>query len=152
MKDEQGKILPLTEQLERQQDEIDRLRGRPSPLRLFVQRAEVYPFPGQSWWERLVDRYSELVPQSGVQIIRRSGLFDADWYLSQNPELGKDRLARRNPAKHYYKVGARHGLNPGPNFDTQFYLTNNPDVRSAGVNPLVHYVLFGQDEGRTCVR
>ncbi len=152
MKDEQNKILTLTEQLERQQDEIDRLRGRPSPLRLFVQRAEVYPFPDQSWWERLVDRYRELVPQSGVQIIKLSGLFDADWYLAQYPELRKDRLARNNPAKHYYKVGAGLGLNPGPDFDTRFYLANNPDVRSAGVNPLVHYVRFGQDEGRVCVR
>ncbi|WP_347331353.1 hypothetical protein [Marinimicrobium locisalis] len=152
MTDEQNKILALTEQLERKQDEIDRLRDRPSPLRLFVQRAEVYPFPNQPWWERLIDRYRGFVPQSGVQIIKHSGLFDADWYLAQDPELQKDRLARTNPAKHYYKVGARKGLNPGPNFDTQFYLANNTDVRSAGVNPLVHYVRFGQDEGRACVR
>jgi hypothetical protein len=33
-------------------------------------------------------------------------------------------------------------------FDRQYYLTNNPDVAAAGVDPLVHFVQFGLYEGR----
>lgn len=33
-------------------------------------------------------------------------------------------------------------------FDTAFYLRNNSDVRKAGVDPLEHYVIFGDREGR----
>jgi hypothetical protein len=34
-------------------------------------------------------------------------------------------------------------------FDTEFYLENNPDVNSAGVDPLVHYYFEGWKEGRS---
>ncbi|GAB2718991.1 rhamnan synthesis F family protein [Halomonas garicola] len=33
-------------------------------------------------------------------------------------------------------------------FDSSFYLQANPDVKKQGVNPLVHYILFGEGEGR----
>ena len=33
-------------------------------------------------------------------------------------------------------------------FDSAWYLSRNPDVREAGVNPLEHYLKFGADEGR----
>lgn len=148
MIDDDKKIVILTQQLERQQDEIDRLRGTPSPLRRFVRRQSVYPFVRRPWWRRCFDRYRALMPQSGVQVLRSSALFDGDWYLRQYPELQKDRLARRDPALHYYRKGASLGLNPGPDFDTQWYWANYPDVRSTGINPLVHFVLFGQGEGR----
>lgn len=142
-------IAALTRQLERQQDEIDQLRGCPSPLRRFVRRQSVYPFTRRPWWQRCFDRYRALLPQSGVQVVRSSAFFDSDWYLRQYPELRDNRLARRDPALHYYRHGAAQGLNPGPDFDTRWYWANYPDVRSTGINPLVHFVLFGQGEGRS---
>jgi hypothetical protein len=33
-------------------------------------------------------------------------------------------------------------------FDTEFYLAQNPDVKAAGANPLVHYLLHGAKEDR----
>jgi hypothetical protein len=33
-------------------------------------------------------------------------------------------------------------------FDAEWYLAHNPDVRSAGIDPLTHYVSFGANEGR----
>ncbi|WP_161634578.1 class I SAM-dependent methyltransferase [Mesorhizobium loti] len=33
-------------------------------------------------------------------------------------------------------------------FDSEYYLRNNPDVASAGVNPLLHYLRTGRHEGR----
>lgn len=37
---------------------------------------------------------------------------------------------------------------PASNFDATWYAQNNPDVASAGVDPLTHYQIFGQKEGR----
>ena len=42
---------------------------------------------------------------------------------------------------------------PGPrvppgNFDPNMYLKLNPDVKSLGIDPYTHYVMFGMDEGR----
>ena len=36
-------------------------------------------------------------------------------------------------------------------FDSEYYLIHNPDVASAAINPLVHFILYGQDEGRTAL-
>jgi hypothetical protein len=33
-------------------------------------------------------------------------------------------------------------------FDSDFYLTNNPDLVTAGVDPLLHFLEFGWREGR----
>jgi GT2 family glycosyltransferase len=34
------------------------------------------------------------------------------------------------------------------NFDRNFYLLNNPDVKSAGIDPWEHYLIYGYKEGR----
>ena len=41
----------------------------------------------------------------------RSGLFDPNWYLEQNPDVAKSGM---NPAKHYLLHGASEGRNPSP--------------------------------------
>jgi hypothetical protein len=48
--------------------------------------------------------------------------------------------------------GFREGRDPGPDFQTDFYLKANPDVRGDGVNPLAHYLRYGRHEGRLPVR
>lgn len=40
------------------------------------------------------------------------------------------------------------GLDPAPEFSTRFYLATNPDVAQAGVNPFLHYLAEGRQEGR----
>jgi hypothetical protein len=45
-------------------------------------------------------------------------------------------------------VGALEGRDPHPLFDSTYYLSLNPDVVGAGINPLVHYLRFGAYEGR----
>ncbi|HRF08163.1 MAG TPA: glycoside hydrolase family 99-like domain-containing protein [Xanthobacteraceae bacterium] len=72
-------------------------------------------------------------------------LFDADWYLEQNPDVAQ---AGVDPFEHYMTHGWREGRDPHPLFDTSFYLESNPDVAAAGENPLVHYELFGWRERR----
>jgi glycosyltransferase involved in cell wall biosynthesis len=75
-----------------------------------------------------------------IWLIRHSALFDADWYLAQNPDAGKTRL---DPILHYLRHGAAKGRDPGPLFDTDSYLKQNPEVAKAGHNPLLHYLHHG---------
>ena len=49
---------------------------------------------------------------------------------------------------HYLRYGANDGEEPGPLFSGRQYLESNPDVASAGQNPLLHYEMFGRKEGR----
>jgi glycosyltransferase involved in cell wall biosynthesis len=74
-----------------------------------------------------------------------SGLFDFAHYLSQHPEA-EDYPG--GPVFHY--VDNWKTLMPEPNtgFSTHDYLMFNPDVLNAGINPFLHYVSFGQNEGR----
>ena len=51
-------------------------------------------------------------------------------------------------AESYASTGWMLGLDPDPLFDTNWYLAHNPDVRGAGVDPLLHYEEYGWHEGR----
>ncbi|WP_415401076.1 glycosyltransferase family 2 protein [Tateyamaria sp. SN3-11] len=74
-----------------------------------------------------------------------SGLFDFGHYLNQHPEAEE---YPGGPVFHY--VDNWKSLMPEPNtaFSTRDYLMLNADVANAGVNPFLHYVSFGQNEGR----
>ena len=78
-------------------------------------------------------------------VIQKSGLFDEDFYLMQNPDVRK---ADINPIKHYLKYGAFEGRNPNRYFDSEYYLDQSPDVVQKDINPLVHYIRYGENEGR----
>ena len=70
--------------------------------------------------------------------------FDEVFYRTKYPELGdlKDAYA------HYMSKGWREGRNPSKDFDTEFYLRREGDIRKAGINPFRHFVLHGRREGR----
>ena len=80
-----------------------------------------------------------------VLLLLGSPLFDADDYRARFPGLAKGRHA---VARHYLDIGWRKGANPGPGFDGRRYLDRHHDVKEADVNPLVHYLRHGRDEGR----
>lgn len=46
-------------------------------------------------------------------------------------------LAGMDPVQHYACHGAFAGLNPGPRFSTDAYLSANPDVAASGMNALL---------------
>lgn len=99
--------------------------------------------------------------------------FSVRYYLTSNPDVAE---SGRNPFFHYVADGRREGragLPPAPKtivedtpeseankavmaemerlsemFDAAFYLTNNPGVAAAGLDPLEHFVRFGWKEGR----
>ena len=70
--------------------------------------------------------------------------FDPDFYLAQMPEG----TTPSDPLKHYLRDGWHDGLDPNPAFSTSAYLDMHLDVADAGMNPLVHYVSYGRNEGR----
>ncbi|WP_206478039.1 hypothetical protein [Halomonas sp. KRD171] len=84
-----------------------------------------------------------------VALIEASQWFDAKWYLAQYPDIARDSKMSANPARHYLLMGGFEGRNPGPGFDSAYYLQHNPDVVESGINPLVHYLKFGEKEQRS---
>lgn len=83
--------------------------------------------------------------------IEESGLFDAHYYLANYPDALS---ASQSPLLHFLAQPPVPPRNPCSRFDAASYFFLNPDVAMAGVNALVHYVLYGQTEQRrfTAVR
>lgn len=77
-----------------------------------------------------------------------SDLFQPLWYLDLRPDVGRERLCA---AFHYALAGAWERSDPSPAFSSTQYWSNHPDVAAAGLNPLLHYVVFGKEEGRLAV-
>ena len=80
-----------------------------------------------------------------TRIVRASPLFDAGWYLKNNPDVAASGM---DPARHYAQFGVASNRNPSPNFTNEEYFDLHYDVRAAKVNPLVHFEMFGRREGR----
>lgn len=80
-----------------------------------------------------------------ARLIKDSGLFDAQFYLVNNPDVAS---ARMSPDWHFLKFGGAEGRDPSPGFNTSFYLRQYHDVKESGMNPLVHFLIHGQQEGR----
>lgn len=80
-----------------------------------------------------------------VQLISDSGRFDPEFYRILYPDFSKE-LA--DPITHYCLLGWRRGYDPSDDFDTSYYLDSNDDIRSAGINPFIHYISSGSKELR----
>lgn len=72
-----------------------------------------------------------------------SNLFDEEFYKENFfPFSNEDLLL------HYLFKGYKEDFDPSMNFSTLRYLDNNPSVKKSGMNPLVHYVLWGKNENK----
>ena len=72
--------------------------------------------------------------------IEKTGLFDHEWYLQDNPEI---RRARVNPVEHYLAVGIQNSKNPSPLFNTGIY-TKFMDGLVAPEDALLHFYESGR--------
>ena len=88
-------------------------------------------------------RIAKLKASDQKNLILNSELFDPDWYAKQLGLKGGARKALR----HFLKWRGVH--DPSVRFSSGAYLFDNPDVRTARLNPLLHYLRYGIDEGRT---
>ena len=114
------------------------------PLLVSIRRGEVkLVHPARTLVARIASRLKNGVPDKVMPSAELAALFDADWYKSQDPDLGDE-----DPLSHFLRIGAARGLNPNSEFDTKWYLSEYPDVAAAGLNPLVHFVAYGAVENR----
>ncbi|WP_146106442.1 glycosyltransferase [Desulfobulbus oralis] len=70
--------------------------------------------------------------------------FDAIWYQQQYSEAINNEIA----FTHYLEHSNWKNTNPNPYFDTTWYLEKYPDVKENGLDPLLHFHLFGAKENR----
>jgi len=78
-------------------------------------------------------------------LIKKSGLFDEEYYLLNNPDV---RQADVDPLWHFVSCGWKEGRNPSTDFDCNYYLSIYSDVYTSGTNPFIHFIKFGRREGR----
>ncbi len=76
-----------------------------------------------------------------LDTIRRSPLFDREWYREKHLELAASGM---EPELHYLLHDAPDGRWASPAFSGDAYLELNPEVRASGVNPLAHYEQYGR--------
>ncbi len=84
-------------------------------------------------------------PETELQVLQRSGLFDEQYYCEANPDVATGEIS---PFEHYLCVGGFEGRRPNRLFDSAYYLSTYSDVAKAGINPALHYFLHGAFEGR----
>ncbi len=76
-------------------------------------------------------------------------LFDQDFYLATNKDVAAAVSKGQITAwQHYQDYGWREGRDPSAFFDASDYLSRYGDVKAAGMNPLDHYLMYGEAEGR----
>jgi hypothetical protein len=81
--------------------------------------------------------------QNAHAAILNSHLFEQEFYAAQaSSPTGNDLL------NHFLEEGWTLGLNPHPLFNSNYYLNTYPDIRAAGINPLVHFITNGASELR----
>jgi hypothetical protein len=97
--------------------------------------------PSARWqWYTTSEGNVSIRRSSPVEVIRHAGVFDADHYRAQLPDLPAD----VDPIEHYVTTGAADGLNPSTMFDTAYYRRMNPAIHRR--NPLAHYCEHGWKE------
>lgn len=70
--------------------------------------------------------------------------FDHKFYIQQRRMLA---VSMMDLVAHYFRAGAREGLNPAPWFSSHAYLSRYPAVAERGINPFLHYLTEGRDAG-----
>lgn len=76
------------------------------------------------------------------------GYFDPFSYCDQRPDVARSRI---HASVHYALAGAWEDVDASPEFSTALYWRRHPDVREAGLNPLLHFLHYGRHEGRIAI-
>jgi hypothetical protein len=69
--------------------------------------------------------------------IRRSGLFDFDYYYAENADV---RQSGQNGLAHFIAIGALEGRNPHPLFETRYFLAQVSSHSPDAGNILIRYL------------
>ena len=85
---------------------------------------------------------------SEFNMIRESGLFDAKWFARTEPDAAGTKDLD-GLIKIYLGQGKNSKSTPNVCFNDAAYRSTHPDVARDGMNPLLHYIMFGRRESRT---
>lgn len=83
----------------------------------------------------------KLIEFNEYNTIKKSGLFDVDYYLAKNPDV---KYSKMDPLTHYIRSGWIEGRNPSESFVTNDYLVTHSNVAKRGRNPLYHFAKYGR--------
>ncbi|WP_417655383.1 HAD-IA family hydrolase [Pseudoalteromonas atlantica] len=72
-------------------------------------------------------------------------MFDSSWYSANQCRVFS---CEQEAFEDYLHKSAFSCVNPSPNFDTELYYKCNTDIYLHGENALVHYMAYGEQEGR----
>lgn len=99
--------------------------------------------------QAIFKRSNNLIDYTGcsdILVLRKSRLFRKMWYWRHYwRDLLKSKLSAE---EHYLTIGFKEGKNPSHKFNNNFYLNTYPDIKSCGMNPLIHYERYGRKEHR----
>lgn len=151
--DNQAQLEQLFFQLQQTKAELQR-QVHTSHLQQNSDHAEAKPFQllkrvVKSQWLALLEQAAasfevpEQVPDNlrqSYKIIAYSGFFEANYYLTHNPDVA---AAKLDPLLHYLQYGYKEQRNVSPHFNTSNYLQAHPEVQEQQLNPLLHYLCFG---------
>ncbi len=84
--------------------------------------------------------------KKNIKLIKNSNLFSKKYYIMENPDVKID------AAKHYYYYGYKEGKSPSYYFSNDSYLKLYKDVEKNGMNPLIHYLKYGNKEKRRILK
>ena len=92
----------------------------------------------------LIQKALRLAFRRDERLVASSGLFDAQWYLNNNPDAAQ---YPGGPLRHFMRRGAWKLRDPNPYFSTAWYCENCPGFDAERSNALVHYIRKGSAEG-----
>jgi GT2 family glycosyltransferase len=78
------------------------------------------------------------------ELLAKSDLFDAKFYLQANPDIANRNI---DPLTHYLERGCHERRNPSANFDTSYYLRQCEALGELPPNALIHYLTVGVNRG-----
>lgn len=86
----------------------------------------------------------KIVDVKNINIIKNSGYFNENYYVSNYPEILNTKMI---PVNHYYYFGWKEGRNPSSEFDNNLYRNVNAAF-NIDINPVLHYMKYGQFDSK----
>ena len=124
-----------------------------------VRNSGIEPLEHYIFFDYNDDKFPSLKFEKIYNSFKDSELFDYVYYLSKYPGIKKSGM---DPVLHYIFFGIKEDKSPSfmfekiydsfkdsDWFDEDYYLRNNPEIKKLGIDPLIHFIFFGYNEGRT---
>jgi len=101
--------------------------------------------------KRVVKNHPYLIKRkykTEIALLQNSELFSSKYYLWKHEDVASDKFWSKNPILHFLLIGGSERRQCSKWFDTEWYVEHYEDVAQENMNPLVHYLRYGQKEGR----